>query len=54
MAEDVLLRALPFDDRLRIAAVDLAITGALRALVEAVWRAVERLDSRRVADRYAS
>jgi hypothetical protein len=27
------------EDRLRIAAVDLAITGAPRALVEAVWRA---------------
>ena len=53
MLEDALLRALPLADRLRIAAVDLAITGAPRALVEAVWRAVERLDLRRVADRYA-
>jgi len=38
---------------LGVAAVDLAITGAPWALVEAVWRAVERLDLRRVADRYA-
>jgi hypothetical protein len=32
----ILLRALPLADRLRIAAVDLAVTGAPRALVEAV------------------
>jgi hypothetical protein len=31
------LRALSLADRLRIAAVDLAITGARRALVEAIW-----------------
>jgi hypothetical protein len=43
MTEDQLLRALPLADRLRIAAVDLAITGAPRALVEAVWLAVERV-----------
>jgi len=30
---------MPLDDRLRIAAVDLAVTGAPRALVEAVWLA---------------
>jgi hypothetical protein len=35
--ENDLLRALPLEDRLRIAAVDLAVTGAPRALVEAVW-----------------
>jgi hypothetical protein len=34
--ENDLLRALPLEDRLRIAAVDLAVTGAPRALVEAV------------------
>jgi hypothetical protein len=44
MTEDTFLRALPLADRLRIAAVDLALTGAPRALVEAVWRAVELLD----------
>ena len=32
--------ALPLADRLRIAAVDLAVTGAPRALVEAVCQAV--------------
>jgi hypothetical protein len=36
MPEDEQLRALPLADRLRIAAVDLAVTGAPRALVEAV------------------
>jgi hypothetical protein len=36
MTEDERLRALPLADRLRIPAVDLAITGAPRALVEAV------------------
>jgi hypothetical protein len=54
MTEDALLRSLPLGDQLRIAAVDLAIIGAPRALIEAVWRAVEQLDLRRVADRYAS
>lgn len=39
--EDDFLRALPLADRLRIAAVDLAFTGAPRVLVEAVWRASE-------------
>jgi hypothetical protein len=43
MTEDALLRTLPLADRLRIAAVDLAITGAPRALVEAVWLAVDLL-----------
>jgi len=38
MHEDELLRALPLPDRFRIAAVDLAVTGAPRPLVEAVWR----------------
>jgi hypothetical protein len=42
MPEDALLCALPLADRLRIAAVDLAVTGAPRALVEAVW-AAERI-----------
>jgi len=37
MTEDDFLRALPLADRLRIAAVDLAVTGAPQALVEAVW-----------------
>jgi len=41
MTDDELLRALPLADRFRIAAVDLAMTGAPRALVEAVWLAVE-------------
>ena len=36
-----LLRALPLADRLRIAAVDLAVTGAPRALVAARWRAAD-------------
>ncbi len=43
MPEDEQLRALPLADRLRIAAVDLAVTGAPRALVEAVWRAAGEL-----------
>ena len=54
MTEDQRLCALPLADRLRIAAVDLAITGAPRALVAAVWLAIEQLDLRRVASRYAS
>jgi hypothetical protein len=37
--ENDLVRALSLEDRLRIAAVDLAVTGAPRALVEAVWLA---------------
>jgi hypothetical protein len=41
--ENDLLRALPLEDRLRIAAVDLATTGAPRALVEAVWEAAADL-----------
>jgi hypothetical protein len=41
--ENDLLRALPLGDRLRIAAVDLAVTGAPRALVGAVWEVLERL-----------
>jgi hypothetical protein len=44
MTENELLRALPLEDRLRIAAVDLAITGAPRVLVVAVWEASEELD----------
>jgi hypothetical protein len=43
MTEDDFLRAMPLADRLRIAAVDLALTGAPRALVAAVWRASEEL-----------
>jgi hypothetical protein len=39
--ENDLLRALPLEDRLKIAAVDLAITGAPRALVEAAWLAAD-------------
>ena len=41
MTEDELLRALPLADRLKIAAMDLAVTGAPRALVAAVWEASE-------------
>jgi hypothetical protein len=41
MHEDVPLRALPLVDRLRITAVDLAVTGAPRVLVEAVCLAVD-------------
>jgi len=37
--ENDLLRASPLADQLRIAAVDLALTGAPRALIEAVWLA---------------
>jgi hypothetical protein len=45
MTEDERLRALQLAARLRIAAVDLAITGAPRALVEAVLISeVETLD----------
>jgi hypothetical protein len=44
--EDERLRALSLADRLRIAAVDLAATGAPRALVEAVWLASEEEASR--------
>ena len=44
MPEDEQLRALPLADRLRIAAVDLAVTGAPRALVEAVCEASEFLE----------
>jgi hypothetical protein len=44
MTEDDLLRALALADRLRIAAVDLAFTGAPQALVEAVWRAIVELE----------
>jgi hypothetical protein len=44
MPEDALLRTLPLADRLRIAAVDLALTGAPRALVEAVWLAADALE----------
>jgi hypothetical protein len=45
MPEDALLCALPLADRLRIAAVDLAVTGAPRALVEAVWAGSASLES---------
>jgi hypothetical protein len=43
MNEDDFLRTLPLADRLKIAAVDLAVTGAPQALVEAVWRASEKV-----------
>ena len=46
MTEDERLRALPLADRLRIAAVDLAVTGAPRALVEAVWLAAGEVERR--------
>ena len=46
MTEDDFLCALPLADRLKIAAVDLAVTGAPRALVAAVWEAGEKLDAR--------
>lgn len=45
MIEDELLRRPPLADRLRITAVDLAVTGAPRALVEAVWLAVDGFKS---------
>jgi hypothetical protein len=44
MTENDRLRALPLADRLRIAAMDLAVTGARRALVEAVWESVAGLE----------
>jgi hypothetical protein len=44
MTEDERLRSFSLADRLRIAAVDLAITGAPRALVAAVWEASRRID----------
>jgi hypothetical protein len=47
VTEDDFLRALPLTDRLRIAAVDFAVTGAPRALVEAVWLAIEELPPRK-------
>lgn len=50
MTEDEVLGAKPLADRLRIAAVDLAVTGAPRALFEAVWIAIEKLTSRKVQD----
>jgi hypothetical protein len=49
MTEDARLRALPLAGRLRIAAVDLAVTGAPRALVEALWLAVGKLDASALA-----
>ncbi|MGE5231343.1 MAG: hypothetical protein ACM3NS_06340 [Deltaproteobacteria bacterium] len=44
MTENDRLRALPLEDRLRIAAVNLALTGAPRALVVVCWRAAELLE----------
>lgn len=44
--ENDLLAALPLEDRLRLAAVDLALTGAPRALAAACWRAAEVVESR--------
>jgi hypothetical protein len=46
MTEDELVRALPLADRLRVAAVDLAVTGAPKALVAAVWEIVEAITRR--------
>jgi hypothetical protein len=46
MKENHWLRALPLEDRLRIAAVGLALTSAARALVAAVWLAAEQLTKR--------
>ena len=44
MTENDLLAALPLADRLRIAAVDLALTGAPRALAVACWQAADALE----------
>jgi hypothetical protein len=41
--ENDLLRAMTLEDRLRIAAVDLALTGAPRALAVACWGAADAL-----------
>jgi hypothetical protein len=41
MTENDRLRARPLADQLRIAAVDLTLTGAPRELVVACWRAAE-------------
>jgi len=43
--ENDLLRALPLEDRLGIAAVDLVLTGAPKTLVGAVWEAAELVGS---------
>jgi len=43
MTEGERLSRLSLADRLRVAAVDLAIARALRALVSAVWEAAERV-----------
>jgi hypothetical protein len=43
MTEDDFLRALSLEDRLRIAAVDLAVTGAPREMVAAVWEAARKI-----------
>jgi hypothetical protein len=51
MNEDDFLRALPLADRCRIAAVDLAVTGAPQALVEAVWEASGEIERGRGAHR---
>jgi len=44
MTEDELLGVLPLADRLRVAAVDLAQTGAPRALAVAYWRAADTMN----------
>lgn len=46
--ENDLLRALPLEDQLRIAAVDLALTRASRALAVACWRAANALEGPQV------
>jgi hypothetical protein len=46
MHQDALLSALPLADRLRIVAVDLALTGAPPALVEAAWLGIGKLEAR--------
>jgi hypothetical protein len=43
MTEDDFLRALSLEDRLRIAAVDLAVTGAPREMVAALWEAARKI-----------
>ena len=44
MTEGELLGALPLANRLRIAAVDLALTGAPALLIVACWRAAVALE----------
>ncbi len=48
MTEEELLERLSLADRLWIAAVDLAMTGAPRALVAAAWLVIEKIERRLV------